>query len=150
MCGLRFSYVNQTASFFLFILLKSMLMIALFFCSAFTINALQPCLAAQSIQLGINDIVVSGGMESMSNVPKYIAEASEPEAKPMRKLSMSLDPHIWRMTLLYKALSVVLLPEITVPSHGKSLLLKFLAQEAKHQISLIRMPIWEMFKLDED
>lgn len=32
-------------------------------------------LAAQSIQLGINDIVVAGGMESMSNVPKYIAEA---------------------------------------------------------------------------
>ncbi|KAK1398367.1 hypothetical protein POM88_008230 [Heracleum sosnowskyi] len=34
-------------------------------------------LAAQSIQLGINDIVVAGGMESMSNVPKYIAEASQ-------------------------------------------------------------------------
>lgn len=32
-------------------------------------------LAAQSIQLGINDVVVAGGMESMSNVPKYIAEA---------------------------------------------------------------------------
>lgn len=32
-------------------------------------------LAAQSIQLGINDIVVAGGMESMSNAPKYISEA---------------------------------------------------------------------------
>ncbi|MFS7983864.1 putative acetyl-CoA C-acetyltransferase [Helianthus anomalus] len=32
-------------------------------------------LAAQSIQLGQNDIVVAGGMESMSNVPKYVAEA---------------------------------------------------------------------------
>ncbi|XP_031102617.1 acetyl-CoA acetyltransferase, cytosolic 1-like [Ipomoea triloba] len=32
-------------------------------------------LAAQSIQLGINDVVVAGGMESMSNVPKYFAEA---------------------------------------------------------------------------
>ncbi|CAO2814301.1 unnamed protein product [Amaranthus hypochondriacus] len=32
-------------------------------------------LAAQSIQLGINDVVVAGGMESMSNSPKYIAEA---------------------------------------------------------------------------
>ncbi|KAJ8748139.1 hypothetical protein K2173_000547 [Erythroxylum novogranatense] len=31
--------------------------------------------AAQSIQLGINDVVVAGGMESMSNVPKYFAEA---------------------------------------------------------------------------
>uniref|UniRef100_A0A8I6WFX5 Thiolase N-terminal domain-containing protein n=1 Tax=Hordeum vulgare subsp. vulgare TaxID=112509 RepID=A0A8I6WFX5_HORVV len=31
--------------------------------------------AAQSIQLGSNDIVVAGGMESMSNAPKYIAEA---------------------------------------------------------------------------
>jgi acetyl-CoA acetyltransferase len=31
--------------------------------------------AAQSIQLSINDIVVAGGMESMSNAPKYIAEA---------------------------------------------------------------------------
>ncbi|KAF0888090.1 hypothetical protein E2562_010799 [Oryza meyeriana var. granulata] len=31
--------------------------------------------AAQSILLGINDIVVAGGMESMSNAPKYIAEA---------------------------------------------------------------------------
>ncbi|CAI0432108.1 unnamed protein product [Linum tenue] len=32
-------------------------------------------LAAQSIQLGIHDVVVAGGMESMSNVPKYLAEA---------------------------------------------------------------------------
>lgn len=32
-------------------------------------------LAAQSIQLGLNDIVVAGGMESMSNAPKYLAEA---------------------------------------------------------------------------
>ncbi|XP_044493427.1 acetyl-CoA acetyltransferase, cytosolic 1 isoform X3 [Mangifera indica] len=32
-------------------------------------------LAAQNIQLGINDVVVAGGMESMSNAPKYLAEA---------------------------------------------------------------------------
>ncbi|KAJ8760193.1 hypothetical protein K2173_011049 [Erythroxylum novogranatense] len=32
-------------------------------------------LAAQSIQLGVNDVVVAGGMESMSNAPKYIVEA---------------------------------------------------------------------------
>lgn len=32
-------------------------------------------LAAQSIQLGINEIVVAGGMENMSNAPKYIAES---------------------------------------------------------------------------
>lgn len=32
-------------------------------------------LAAQSIQLGLNDVVVAGGMESMSNAPKYLAEA---------------------------------------------------------------------------
>lgn len=32
-------------------------------------------LAAQTIQTGINDVVVAGGMESMSNAPKYIAEA---------------------------------------------------------------------------
>ncbi|KAM3198613.1 hypothetical protein ACQJBY_073652 [Aegilops geniculata] len=32
-------------------------------------------LAAQSIQLGINDVVVAGGMESMSNAPKYAATA---------------------------------------------------------------------------
>lgn len=32
-------------------------------------------LAAQSIQLGVNDVVVAGGMESMSNAPKYLAEA---------------------------------------------------------------------------
>ncbi|XP_072965015.1 acetyl-CoA acetyltransferase 2-like isoform X1 [Typha angustifolia] len=31
--------------------------------------------AAQSIQLGINDVVVAGGMESMSNAPKYVVEA---------------------------------------------------------------------------
>ncbi|KAL5769363.1 hypothetical protein ACOSP7_015905 [Xanthoceras sorbifolium] len=31
--------------------------------------------AAQSIELGINDFVVAGGMESMSNAPKYVAEA---------------------------------------------------------------------------
>eukprot|EP01018_Ginkgo_biloba_P013020 Gb_28733 [translate_table: standard] len=32
-------------------------------------------LAAQSIQLGINDVVVAGGMESMSNVPYYLPDA---------------------------------------------------------------------------
>jgi acetyl-CoA C-acetyltransferase len=32
-------------------------------------------LASQSIQLGLNDIVVAGGMESMSNVPKYLPDA---------------------------------------------------------------------------
>ncbi|KAJ4831100.1 hypothetical protein Tsubulata_033017 [Turnera subulata] len=31
--------------------------------------------AAQSIQLGINDVVVAGGMESMSNAPKYLPDA---------------------------------------------------------------------------
>nr|CAD1842794.1 unnamed protein product [Ananas comosus var. bracteatus] len=31
--------------------------------------------AAQSIELGTNDVVVAGGMESMSNAPKYVAEA---------------------------------------------------------------------------
>ncbi len=34
-------------------------------------------LAAQSIQLGINDIVVAGGMESMSNVPYYLDKARQ-------------------------------------------------------------------------
>uniref|UniRef100_A0A5B7AZS8 Putative acetyl-CoA acetyltransferase, cytosolic 1-like isoform X1 n=1 Tax=Davidia involucrata TaxID=16924 RepID=A0A5B7AZS8_DAVIN len=32
-------------------------------------------LAAQSIRLGTTDVVVAGGMESMSNAPKYLAEA---------------------------------------------------------------------------
>uniref|UniRef100_A0A0E0BVY3 Thiolase N-terminal domain-containing protein n=1 Tax=Oryza meridionalis TaxID=40149 RepID=A0A0E0BVY3_9ORYZ len=32
-------------------------------------------LAAQTIQLGIHDVVVAGGMESMSNAPKYVAAA---------------------------------------------------------------------------
>ena len=32
-------------------------------------------LAAQSIQLGVNDVVVAGGMESMSNAPKYLIDA---------------------------------------------------------------------------
>ncbi|XP_011628271.1 acetyl-CoA acetyltransferase, cytosolic 1 isoform X1 [Amborella trichopoda] len=31
-------------------------------------------LAAQSIQLGVNDVVVAGGMESMSNAPFYLPE----------------------------------------------------------------------------
>jgi acetyl-CoA C-acetyltransferase len=31
--------------------------------------------AAQTIQLGLNDIVVAGGMESMSNIPYYIPKA---------------------------------------------------------------------------
>ncbi|XP_062095186.1 acetyl-CoA acetyltransferase 1-like [Humulus lupulus] len=31
-------------------------------------------LASQSIQLGSNDIVVAGGMESMSNTPKYLPD----------------------------------------------------------------------------
>ncbi|KAL0353327.1 UNVERIFIED_CONTAM: Acetyl-CoA acetyltransferase, cytosolic 1 [Sesamum angustifolium] len=29
-------------------------------------------IAAQTIKLGVNDVVVAGGMESMSNAPKYI------------------------------------------------------------------------------
>ncbi|CAL9241433.1 unnamed protein product [Arabidopsis halleri] len=33
-------------------------------------------LASQSIQLGLNDVVVAGGMESMSNVPKYLPDSS--------------------------------------------------------------------------
>ncbi|RDX89522.1 putative acetyl-CoA acetyltransferase, cytosolic 2, partial [Mucuna pruriens] len=37
--------------------------------------ALATMLAAQTIQFGLNDIVVAGGMESMSNAPKYLAEA---------------------------------------------------------------------------
>ncbi|KAG6639181.1 hypothetical protein CIPAW_10G082500 [Carya illinoinensis] len=32
-------------------------------------------LAAQSIQFGLNNVIVAGGMESMSNAPKYLAEA---------------------------------------------------------------------------
>lgn len=32
-------------------------------------------LAALTIQMGVNDVVVAGGMESMSNAPKYIATA---------------------------------------------------------------------------
>ncbi|KAG5024077.1 hypothetical protein JHK85_020419 [Glycine max] len=32
-------------------------------------------LAALTIQFGLNDVVVAGGMESMSNAPKYLAEA---------------------------------------------------------------------------
>ncbi|GLU15859.1 hypothetical protein SLE2022_323150 [Rubroshorea leprosula] len=32
-------------------------------------------LASQSIQLGVNDVVVAGGMESMSNAPKYLVTA---------------------------------------------------------------------------
>lgn len=32
-------------------------------------------LAAQSIQLGLNDVVVAGGMESMSNTPYYLPKA---------------------------------------------------------------------------
>jgi acetyl-CoA C-acetyltransferase len=32
-------------------------------------------LAAQSIQLGLNDVVVAGGMESMSNTPYYLTKA---------------------------------------------------------------------------
>lgn len=32
-------------------------------------------LAAQSIQFGLNNVVVAGGMESMSNAPKYLVEA---------------------------------------------------------------------------
>lgn len=41
--------------------------------SLFLLSAVM--LAAQSIQLGLNDVVVAGGMESMSNVPKYLPNA---------------------------------------------------------------------------
>ncbi|RRT43185.1 hypothetical protein B296_00045211 [Ensete ventricosum] len=49
-------------------------------------------LAAQSIQLGINDVVVAGGMESMSNAPKYVAEARLVEVSAGRgKPSVIID-----------------------------------------------------------
>ena len=32
-------------------------------------------LGAQSIMLGLNDVVVAGGMESMSNIPYYLLKA---------------------------------------------------------------------------
>lgn len=35
-------------------------------------------IAAQTIQLGHNHIVVAGGMESMSNAPKYLPDARSP------------------------------------------------------------------------
>lgn len=53
-------------------------MIITFFClrtSLIILVTAATMLAAQSIQLGINDVVVAGGMESMSNAPKYLAEA---------------------------------------------------------------------------
>lgn len=51
-------------------------------------------LAAQSIQLGINDVVVAGGMESMSNVPKYIAEARFDFFKSLASTTQTLDFHL--------------------------------------------------------
>lgn len=44
------------------------------FILSFTYNT-ATMLAAQTIKLGLNDVVVSGGMESMSNAPKYISNA---------------------------------------------------------------------------
>ncbi len=32
-------------------------------------------LGAQSIMLGQNDVVIAGGMESMSNIPYYLTKA---------------------------------------------------------------------------
>ena len=34
-------------------------------------------MVAQTIQLGVNDVVVAGGMESMSNVPYYLPKARQ-------------------------------------------------------------------------
>src|SRR5262249_28612177 len=51
--------------------------------SAFTVNKVcgsglkAVMLAAQSIALGDNDIIVAGGMESMSNAPYLLAKARE-------------------------------------------------------------------------
>ncbi|CAK9311788.1 unnamed protein product [Citrullus colocynthis] len=38
-------------------------------------------IAAHTIQLGIHDVVVSGGMESMSNAPKYLQEVKVPSGR---------------------------------------------------------------------
>nr|GEW67650.1 acetyl-CoA acetyltransferase, cytosolic 1-like [Tanacetum cinerariifolium] len=93
-------------------------------------------LAAQSIQLGQNDIVVAGGMESMSNVPKYIAEARKGSKFGHDTLVDGImKDGLWD------------LPEIVVPLHGKLLLLKFLAQEEDHQQLLTKMMIWESLML---
>ncbi|KAJ8629868.1 hypothetical protein MRB53_023191 [Persea americana] len=47
---------------------------------------------AQSIQLGINDIVVAGGMESMCNAPKYLAETSFPAPDSDFNVYISANP----------------------------------------------------------
>lgn len=47
-------------------------------------------IAAQSIQLGTNDIVVTGGMESMSNSPKYLPDARFVFLPPLEKLSFGV------------------------------------------------------------
>lgn len=49
-------------------------------------------LAAQTIQLGINDVVVAGGMESMSNAPKYITEARSVRRLPPKHTCYTYFP----------------------------------------------------------
>ncbi|XP_041004728.1 acetyl-CoA acetyltransferase, cytosolic 1 isoform X1 [Juglans microcarpa x Juglans regia] len=59
-------------------------------------------LAAQSIQLGINDVVVAGGMESMSNAPKYIAEARLTSTAIYVSLSFELNHKFSDQILKYR------------------------------------------------
>lgn len=61
--------------------------------SLFGMNATM--LAAQSTELGINDIIVAGCIESVSNVPKYIVQLEKIAPASMNVfLKIKNDPEI--------------------------------------------------------
>ncbi|KAL0400383.1 UNVERIFIED_CONTAM: Acetyl-CoA acetyltransferase, cytosolic 1 [Sesamum radiatum] len=121
-------------------------------------------LAAQSIQLGINDVVVAGGMESMSNVPKYLAEARKGSRLGHDSLvDGMLKDGLWDVyndvgmgvcaELCAEHHSITreqqddyavhsfergLLLKMLVPLHGRLCRLKYLGEEEDHPQLLIR------------
>ena len=75
-------------------------------------------LGAQSIQLGINDCIVAGGMESMSNIPHYLKGSrlglrmghGQVSCIPTpMQLSVCRLPHVARVTLLWDSSPALLL-----------------------------------------
>lgn len=75
-------------------------------------------LGAQSIQLGINDCIVAGGMESMSNIPHYLQGSrlglrmghGQVSCVPMpMQLSVFRLPHVALSTLLWNSSPALLL-----------------------------------------
>lgn len=53
-------------------------------------------IAALSITSGVNDVVVAGGMESMSNAPKYLVQSRLVFDQSFNSVLVTCSLYLWR------------------------------------------------------